>query len=81
MHESMNEMQISGNIDRDFVALMVPHHQSAVDMARVYLETGRDPELRRIATSILASHQAEVARMRSIVPGVVPDGGSPRGHK
>lgn len=76
MHTTMNDVQISGNIDRDFVTLMVPHHQSAVDMARVYLETGRDPKLRRIAESILASQQAEIALMRSTAPGAAPLAGA-----
>ncbi len=38
MHGTMNDAQVTGNLDRDFVTLMVPHHQSAVDMAQVYLE-------------------------------------------
>ena len=69
MHAAMNEVRISGDADRDFVALMVPHHQSAVEMARVYLETGRDPELRRLAQQIIAGQQAEIERMNRR-PGV-----------
>lgn len=80
MHGAMNKVQITGNIDRDFVTLMVPHHQSAVDMARVYLENGRDPELRRLAAHIIASQQAEIARMRSIVPDTASSAGSHLGH-
>jgi len=64
MHAEMNAVQITGDIDRDFTALMVPHHQSAVDMARVYLESGRDPELRRLAEKILASQEAEIRQMQ-----------------
>ena len=67
MHAEMNQMQITGDVERDFVALMVPHHQSAVDMARVYLESGKDPELRRLAEQIIASQQAEIRHMRSQV--------------
>ncbi|HEV2865990.1 MAG TPA: DUF305 domain-containing protein [Allosphingosinicella sp.] len=67
MHAQMNGAQITGNIDHDFVALMVPHHQSAVDMAQVYLETGRDPQLRQLAEHIVASQRAEIGRMRSHV--------------
>lgn len=67
MHAEMNEVQVTGDVDRDFVALMVPHHQSAVDMARVYLETGEDPELRRLAQQIVTSQEAEIAHMRSEV--------------
>ncbi|HYJ30244.1 MAG TPA: DUF305 domain-containing protein [Allosphingosinicella sp.] len=63
MHQAMNRVRTTGDIDRDFVALMVPHHQSAIDMARVYLETGRDPALRRLAERIVAGQQAEIEQM------------------
>jgi uncharacterized protein (DUF305 family) len=65
MHAEMNQVEVTGDVDRDFVALMVPHHQSAVDMARVYLESGDDPELRRLAQQIIVSQQAEIQHMRS----------------
>ncbi|HYG48965.1 MAG TPA: DUF305 domain-containing protein [Allosphingosinicella sp.] len=63
MHGSMNQASITGDIDRDFVALMIPHHRSAVDMARIYLESGRDPELRRLAHHIVATQEAEIRQM------------------
>ena len=68
MHGTMNEAQVTGNLDRDFVTLMVPHHQSAVEMARTYLETGRDPRLRKLAQSVIISQQAEIELMRSLGP-------------
>lgn len=68
MHAEMNAMQVTGDVDRDFVALMVPHHQSAVDMARIYLESGTDPELRRLAQQIVTSQETEIAHMRAQVP-------------
>ena len=68
MHSTMNQAQVTGNLDRDFVTLMVPHHQSAVDMAQTYLETGRDPRLRKLAQSIITSQQAEIELMRSLGP-------------
>lgn len=64
MHSDMNGVQMTGDIDRDFTALMVPHHQSAVEMARVYLESGKDPELRRLSEAIIASQEAEIRLMR-----------------
>lgn len=72
MHAEMNELRVSGDIDRDFVALMVPHHQSGVDMARVYLETGTDPELRRIAQQIITSQEAEIGHMRAEIGNEKP---------
>ena len=65
MHSEMNRVQITGDIDRDFVMLMTPHHESAVDMARVYLERGRDPELRRLSEQIIESQRREIEIMRS----------------
>ena len=65
IHAEMNELEVTGDLDRDFVALMVPHHQSGVDMARVYLESGTDPELRLLAQQIISSQEAEIAQMSS----------------
>ncbi|HEU0099922.1 MAG TPA: DUF305 domain-containing protein [Allosphingosinicella sp.] len=65
MHADMNSVQMSGDVDRDFVALMVPHHRSAVEMARAYLRSGRDPELRRMAEAIVASQEAEIRQMQA----------------
>ncbi|HEX8482598.1 MAG TPA: DUF305 domain-containing protein [Allosphingosinicella sp.] len=79
MHEGVSKTPMSGDIDRDFVALMVPHHQSAVEMARVYLQHGRDPELRRLSENIVASQEAEIRQMRGRHP--VPAGPAPAaGH-
>jgi hypothetical protein len=64
MHEAMAKAPMTGDIDRDFVAMMVPHHQSAVEMARIYLRNGHDSELRRLSENIVASQEAEIRRMR-----------------
>lgn len=66
MHEATNRVRITGEVNRDFVSLMVPHHQAAIDMARTYLESGNDPELRRLAEHIIAEQQAEIARMEAL---------------
>jgi hypothetical protein len=68
MHSDMNSVRLTGDVDRDFTALMIPHHRSAVEMARAYLQSGRDPELRRLSESIIASQEAEIRRMRDRHP-------------
>jgi uncharacterized protein (DUF305 family) len=53
------------DIDASFAAMMVPHHQGAVDMARLQLLYGKDPELRRLAQSIIAEQQVEIQQMNA----------------
>jgi hypothetical protein len=69
MHETTNRLPMSGDIDRDFVALMIPHHQSAVEMAQTYLKHGQDPALRRLSENVIASQEAEIRQMRRRHPG------------
>ncbi len=59
-------MQItpSGDVDHDFAAMMVPHHQGAIDMAQAELRHGRNEQLRRIAQEIIVEQQQEIAAMR-----------------
>lgn len=54
----------SGDIDRDFVAMMAPHHQGAIDMARIYLRYGANEQLKRLAQEIIVTQQQEIAVMR-----------------
>jgi uncharacterized protein (DUF305 family) len=53
----------SGNYDRDFAAMMVPHHQGAVEMARIELQYGKDPVLRRLAQAIIVEQLQEIEVM------------------
>jgi hypothetical protein len=58
------DVKPSHDIDRDFVAMMVPHHQGAVDMAVLELRYGKNEQLRRIAQEIVVDQQQEIAAMR-----------------
>jgi hypothetical protein len=54
----------TGDVDRDFVAMMVPHHQGAIDMAQAELRYGHNEQLRRIAQEIVVEQQQEIVAMR-----------------
>jgi uncharacterized protein (DUF305 family) len=64
MSQSMT-ITYSGNADKDFVAGMIPHHEGAIDMAKVELQYGKDPQLRKLAQAVIAAQQKEVAFMKS----------------
>ena len=64
MHTAMASTEASGDNDVDFVRLMLPHHQAAIDMAKTQLLYGRDPEMRRLAQEIIADQQSEIASMQ-----------------
>jgi uncharacterized protein (DUF305 family) len=66
MHDGM-EIARSGNIDRDFVRMMIPHHQGAIDMARVLLKYGQDERLKRLAQSIIVEQGQEISYMRTLL--------------
>ena len=57
MHMAMGAVKRSGNADVDFVRLMIPHHQAAIDMARTQLLYGKDTQMRRLAQEIIADQQ------------------------
>ena len=57
-------IQPSGNVDRDFVSMMVPHHQGAIEMAQAQLRYGHNEQLKRLAQEIIVTQQQEIAAMR-----------------
>ena len=71
MDTMMRAMSIAptGNPDRDFVRMMLPHHQGAIDMAKVELQYGKDPMLRKLAEDIIKAQQPEIAEMNGWLAG------------
>jgi hypothetical protein len=74
MTKMMNDMTArpTGDIDRDFVAMMAPHHQGAIDMAVIELRYGRNEQLRRIAQEIIVDQMQEIAAMKLAIGEPVP---------
>ncbi|WP_321787088.1 DUF305 domain-containing protein [Paraburkholderia sp. J94] len=66
MSKMMDGMSVkpSGDVDQDFVAMMIPHHQGAIDMAQAELRHGTNEQLRRIAQEIIVEQQQEIVAMR-----------------
>ena len=63
MHKDM-AIKFSGNADADFVRGMIPHHQGAIDMAKVVLAHGKDADVRKLAEEIIKAQESEIAWMR-----------------
>jgi uncharacterized protein (DUF305 family) len=82
MERMDTEMDVppSGNYDRDFAAMMIPHHQGAVDMARIELQFGSDPVLRRLAQAIIVEQLQEIEVMKRQLQLLTP-ALSPRDHE
>lgn len=64
MHRDM-AITYSGDADVDFVRGMIPHHQGAVDMAKILLAFGKDPEIRKLAEEIVKAQETEIAFMQA----------------
>lgn len=63
MHTGM-AIDFTGDADVDFITGMIPHHQGAVEMAKIVLEHGKDPEVRKLAEAVIAAQEAEIAWMQ-----------------
>ena len=63
MMQDMHAAPPSGNVDADFLAMMIPHHAGAVDMARLVLQHGQDPTTRQLAEDIIAGQTTEIESM------------------
>jgi uncharacterized protein (DUF305 family) len=64
MHMAMGAIKPSGDSDVDFVRLMLPHHQAAIDMAKTQLLYGKDAQMRRLAQEIITDQQLEIELMQ-----------------
>jgi uncharacterized protein (DUF305 family) len=63
MHADM-AIKFSGDADVDFIKGMLPHHVGAVDMAKIVLKHGKDPEVRKLAAEIIKAQDVEIAFMK-----------------
>ena len=63
MQQKMQGMTPTNDANKDFVMMMSPHHQAAVDMAEAYLKYGNDPTLKKMARDIVSSQKKEIAEM------------------
>jgi len=64
MSKAMNAAPMTGDPDRDFIAMMIPHHQGAIDMAKVELRYGKDKALLKLSRDIVAAQAKEIALMQ-----------------
>lgn len=78
MVKMMNDMAAkpTGDINRDFVEMMIPHHQGAIDMAVAYLRYGDNKQLKRLAQEIIVEQQQEIAAMRLALGDPLPEAGA-----
>ena len=80
MHRAMAASP-TADPDRDFAAMMIPHHQGAVEMAEAELRFGKDERLRRLAQGIIVEQRQEIAVMRQVLytlpPAAPPPAASP----
>ena len=63
MQQSMMALKTTGNPDRDFMMMMIPHHRAAIDMATVELKYGKDNKVKVLAKAIISAQQHEIGEM------------------
>lgn len=66
------DVQPTGDVDWDFVAMMAPHHQGAIDMAQAVLRHGKNERIRRLAQEIIVTQQQEIAAMQLAIGAPLP---------
>ena len=57
-------MEPTGDADKDFAMMMIPHHQGAIDMAKAELEHGDDPQMRALAETVIEAQEKEIAELK-----------------
>jgi uncharacterized protein (DUF305 family) len=67
MHEAMATVKTTGQFDSDFMKLMIPHHEAALEMAKAELLCGKDPAARRLAQEIIADQTSEIDLMKLLL--------------
>ena len=69
MDKMMADMMVpyTGDPAIDFARGMIPHHQAAIDMAKIQLEFGKDPEMRKLAEAIIAAQESEIATLKAFL--------------
>jgi len=72
MMVSMNAMKMTGDFDLDFANMMIPHHQSAIDMAQAYLPKGKDDKIKTMAQNIIAAQKKEIEELKSMIANHKP---------
>ena len=67
MQKMMQDMHMesTGDPDKDFARMMIPHHQGAIDMAKVVIAHGTDARIRKLAQEIIAAQEKEIAEMQA----------------
>jgi uncharacterized protein (DUF305 family) len=72
MHSAMHDVLFVGKPDADFALMMIPHHQGAIEMAKVELQFGTNPRLRRLAQEIIVTQQSEIEVMSGMLKDYKP---------